>query len=324
MRIARMVAAALSGLCLLAPLAHADDAYPTRPVRIIVPFAPAGSTDVVARMLAERLTERLGQPFVVENRAGASGNVGAVTAARSRPDGYTLLFTTSYLTLNAAMTRNPGYDPVRDFSPISIALFAPMLLVARGDSQISTTQDLLNQARANPGRLEYASSGARGPNHAAGELMNSVARVNIVHVPFNGAAPGLTAVVGGHVALAVTTLVSAQPLLQSGQLKSIALFSNRRLAALPDVPTFQEAGLQGLDVGTFFALLAPAGTPEPIVQRLYRAMNEAMRTPQMQRSAAELGAEVIANTPAEFASYIRTDLDRWTRLARDVPELRGD
>ena len=313
----RLAIAALACSC-TATFAQTAATYPSRPVKIIVPFAPAGSSDILARTVAGILSKELGQTFVVENRAGASGNIGAEAVAKAEPDGYTLLFTTTNLTLNPAVTKVLPYNAVTDFVPVTMVAFAPMLLIKGPQVQANSIRDLVAEIRKQPGKFNFSSSGKGGTPHLAGELFRMSANLDMTHIPYNGAAPALNDVASGQVQLTFTTYISARPLMSGKKVTALAVASRERLSALPDVPTFEEAGVKGVEIGTMFGLLAPAKTPPEIVQRLYGALAKAGQSAEFKAQIAEQGGNVVLNTPADYATYIRTDVARWKDLVTKV------
>ena len=294
-------------------LAMAQSDYPNKPIKIIVPFAVAGSTDILARGLAQALSLELGQSVVVDNRPGASGNIGAQAVAKAAPDGYTLLYTSTNLTANPAQMNVP-YDVARDFAPISRILFMPLVLVKSSQVQTNSVQELVNVIRAAPGKYNFSSSGTGGGPHIAGEIFKSVAGLDMTHVPYNGAAPALTDVAAGVVPLSFTTYASAQALLKTDKLSAVAITGKRRLDSLPQVPTFEESGLRGLDIGVMNGLLAPANTPQPVIDKIYAAVQRAAQRKELKAHVLDQGAVLLAEDPAQFGAYIRADLQRWKEL----------
>jgi tripartite-type tricarboxylate transporter receptor subunit TctC len=311
-----------AALCAATQPAQASDTYPSKPVRIIVPFNAGGSTDVVARAVAQRLTKELDSSFIVENKAGGGSAIGTAQVARSTPDGYTLLFTTSYLSLNYALMKNPGYDPVKDFSPVSNLAFMPMVLLVKADLPVKTVADVIKLAKAKPNGLNYSSSGVGGPPHFAGVTFNNLAGVQITHIPYNGAAPALVDVASGLIDMSFSTFSSALPLLKGGKVRAIAVASKERFPEFPDVPTFTESGLPGMDMPTMYALLAPANTPKPIVDKLYGVMARAAKDPAMRKLIAEQGGQVVGNSPQELAAFVREDVARWNNLVKTTPGVQ--
>jgi len=307
------------GLLVLPAAARAEAAgdYPSKPIRVIVPWAPGGSTDILARTTAERLTAALKQPVIVENRPGASGNIGAEAVARAAPDGYTLLFTSTNLTLNPAVIAHTPYDPIRDFTGVSMVAFAPMLLITRAGFAGDTLEGLIDYGKAHPGKLNFSSSGAGGAPHLAGEMFRMATGLDMVHVPYTGAAPALTDVLSGQVQMTFTTYISAQGMLASGQMKALGAASQERLDVLPDTPTFREQGLD-IEIGTMFGLLAPAGTPRPAIDRLYAVIRQAAADPAFQRQIAQQGGSVVADDPDHYNAYLREDVAKWARLVKQL------
>ena len=306
---------------LFAPLAASAANYPDKPVKIVVPFAAAGAADILARAVANMLTVKLGQSFIVENRAGASGNIGAQRVAQAVPDGYTLLFTTTNLTMNPAMGTDLPYDAVKDFSPVTMVAFAPMILVKSPSVKAATASELVAEIRAHPAKYNFSSSGVGGAPHMAGELFRLKEDLKVVHVPFAGAAPALNDVSSGQVQYSFTTFVSAQAFLHGDRVVPLAVTSDKRLSSLPQVPTFDEVGIKGMAIGTMFGLLAPANTPPEVVQALYRTLSEAGATPEFQKQIRELGAEMVLDTPVEYAAYIAADVQKWKELLSKIGKI---
>ena len=316
MKVAELVvAASVAAIGLSAAAVHAQF-YPNKPIRVVVPFAPGGSTDIVARAFGQKLSEALGQSVVIDNRGGAGGNIGSALIAKAATDGYSLLFTTSYLMVNPSVFKDVPYDPVKDFAPISILAFAPMALFVNPQVPAHTVKEMVALAKAQPGKLNYSSSGSGGPPHLAGELFKLNAGVDIQHIPYSGAAPALTEMISGRIQMTFTTLLSAQGFVKAGRIRGIAVASSKRSAAAPDLPTFSEGGLPGVEIGTMFAALAPAKTPQPVIARLHGEIDKMLKTPYMRDLILGQGAEIIGNTPAEFAQYIKDDVAKWAGLTR--------
>ena len=292
--------------------APARAAYPERPITLIVPFAPGGPSDIIARILANALSHTLGQQVVVDNRAGASGNIGMGQAARATPDGYTLLLTSTAIAVNPALFKKLPYDPFKDFAPVSELVNAPNVLVVRPDSGINSVADLVAQAKANPTRFNYASPGAGTKSHLTGELLKLRAGINMVHVPYRGAGPAAQAVVSNTTQIGSVALAAAEVLIQGGTLKALAVTSEKRWFSLPAVPTMIESGYPGFISDTFNALFAPAGTPREIVALLVRESRAAFQRPDAREQARRAGFEVVAGTPEQLAA----------RLAAEVPAVR--
>jgi tripartite-type tricarboxylate transporter receptor subunit TctC len=302
-------------LALLTGSAFAQDGYPTRPLKLILPFPPGGGTDILGRQMAEKLGERLGQPVVTENRGGAGGNVGAEAAAHSAPDGYTLVLVAPSLAISPTLYSKLNYDAVKDLQPITLVATIPNILVTQ-PSLGPTLRDFIAQAKQKPGEYNFGSGGAGTSNHLGGELFNIVAGTKLVHVPYKGVNLAMQDVLAGRIQLVVIGLPAALPHIRSGRLRALAVISPHRLAALPDVPTAAEAGLPNFDVTTWYGILTPAGVPRPIVERLNRELVAIMNSPEMKESLARQGTEVRTSTPEEFAAYIREEIAKWGDVIR--------
>jgi tripartite-type tricarboxylate transporter receptor subunit TctC len=289
--------------------------YPQKPVRMIVPFPPGGATDVFARLLAAKLTESMGQQFIVEQRPGASGVIGAELAARAAPDGYTLwVGQASNLAINQHLMKKLPYDPVKDFTPITLMTTSPNLLVVHPSLPVRTIKDLVTLAKSKPGAINYASSGSGSPGHLAAAYFNTVAKIDMVHIPYKGAAPALLDVIAGQAQLYFTAPVSAQPYAQSGRVRQIAVTSAKRFALLPDVPSVAEAGFPGFDIASWWGLLGPAGLPKDMVARLNAETSKAIDSGDTKDRLAGQGVMVATNTPEQFAAYIRSEIANWGRI----------
>ena len=289
--------------------------YPTRPVRVLVGFPPGGGTDIMARVLAPKLSEYLGQQFVVENRPGATTNIASAMVATAAPDGYTLLFTTSALAINKSLYKNLTYDAERDFAPISVFAESPNLLVAHSSAG-ATVKDLLAQARAKPGTMNYSSAGAGTSQHLAGELFKARTGAQIVHIPYKGTAASLTAVIAGEVQFSFANVPAILGHVKSGRIRALAVLSPRRSELMPDVPTMQEAGVAGVEVPVWYALLAPAATPREIVKVLADATARAARSPELKQRLVEQGTEPVGNSPEEFAKMLKEEIVRWAEVVK--------
>ena len=301
---------------LFAPFAAAQDNYPSRPVKLIVPFPPGGATDIVGRLVAQKLQEALGQPVVVENKAGAGSNIGSDMVAKAAPDGYTLLLGTIANATNMSIYKNMPYDTLRDFAPVTQTMSAPSVLVVTPSLPVSNLKELIAFAKAQPGKLSFASSGAGGSPHLAGELLKLRAGIDIIHVPYKGAAPALVDVVSGVVSMGFKTALSAIPHMQSGKLKPIAVAANKRLAQIPNVPTMAEAGLADFEVSSWNGILAPAKTPPEIVAKLNRELVRILATQDVKDRFAAQAAEPIGSTPEQFRAYIKSEIDRWGQVVK--------
>ena len=289
--------------------------YPSRAVRMVVGFPPGGGTDIMARVLAPQLSQSLGQPFVVENRPGATTNIASDLVAKSAPDGHTLLFTTSSLAINASLYKNLTYDALRDFAPVSVFAESPNLLVAH-TSAGANVKELLAQAKAKPGTMNYSSAGAGTSQHLAGELFKARTGVNIAHIPYKGTAASLTAVIAGEVHFSFANVPAILGHVRSGRIRALAVLAPKRSELMPEVPTIQEAGVSDVIVPVWYALLAPAGTPREIVKTLNDATVRAARDPALKQKMVEQGADPVGNTPEEFAKLLREEVAKWAEIVK--------
>jgi tripartite-type tricarboxylate transporter receptor subunit TctC len=294
-------------------------AYPSRPVRIIVTTGPGGQGDITARLLAAKLTEALGQSFYVENIGGGGGNIAMGTAARAAPDGYTILGATSNLVTNVGLYAKLPYDPDKDFAPISLLCSSPHLLAVHPSVPANNVRELIALIKASPpGKFSFASAGRGTPAHLAGELFKLTFGLDVTHVPFNGGGPASAAVVAGHVQLAVPALPTSSTYVRGGQLRGLALFSSKRASAMPDIQTMQEATGEDLPADIINGFVVPAGTPQPIVDTLYREVIKVMALPEVKDKLAGMGFDPVASTPEEFRNWMKRELGRWTQVIRDA------
>ena len=288
--------------------------YPSKPVRLVVGFPPGGGTDINARLLAAKLPEFLGQPFVVENRPGAATNIATELVARSAPDGYTILVTTSTVAINPAVYPKLPFDVLRDFAPVSIFSDSPNVLVVRAALAAKDVGELVALARAKPGVLNYSSAGSGTTQHMTGELFKLRTGTDIVHVPFKGTAPSLTTLIAGDVDMTFANIPSILPHVRAGRLRALAVAGDKRSELMPEVPTMKEAGVDGVEVTIWYGVLAPAATPRDIVGTLAAAVIKAARSPDIRSRLLEQGAEPIGNTPEEFAKQLREEVARWNKV----------
>ncbi len=307
-------------LALAIGAAGAQSDYPVRPVRIIVPSPPSGGTDIVARVLAQHFSNAFGQQFFVENKPGAGNVIGIEAAARAAPDGYTLLVSASTIALNSVLYKKVPYDPVRDFAPITLAATAPNILVVNPKLPLKTLADLIAAAKAQPGKLSYGTPGIGTSPHLCMELFKSMAGVDLQHVPYKGTAAAVMDIIGGQIDVAFATALTAKPLIDAGRLRALAVSGPRRVEALPGVPPVAEAGVPGYEAMQWYGLLAPAGTPSAIIERVHAEAMVALRSPEMKARLAADGAEPAGTTPAEFGAYIKRELEKWSRV-RDAAHI---
>jgi tripartite-type tricarboxylate transporter receptor subunit TctC len=293
--------------------------YPNRPIRIVVPFPVGGIADTFSRTIGIKLTEVWGQPVVVENKTGAGGNIGAELVAKSAPDGYTLVMgNIGSHAVNVSLFKNIPFDPIKDFVPIAHVLDAEGLLVVNPSVNANSVREILEMARAQPGKLSYASGGLGTTSHLAGELFKSTAKVDIVHVPYKGNSPAITDLLGGQTQMSFATMPTVLPHVKAGKLRAIASIGLARTVALPDVPTVAESGLPGFEVSNWIGLFAPVGTPPEIVAKLNAEVQKIMRSPDVQKRLEAEGARFIPTTPEQFAAFQKDELVKWARIIKDA------
>jgi tripartite-type tricarboxylate transporter receptor subunit TctC len=291
--------------------------YPNRPVSLVVGFTPGGPSDVLARVLGKKLDQILGQPVVIDNRPGAGGNIAAEVVARAAPDGYALLMgNNSILATNAVLYKKVAFDPEKDFEPIALIGSQANILVVNPNVPARSMAELIALAKANPGKLNFASSGHGAAAHLAGELFKSRAGIDIVHVAYKGGAPALQDVIAGHVQMIFATAASVVGHIQSGAVRPLAVTTPRRTSVLPDIPTVAELGIPGFDATTWHGLVVPAGTPRDIVVTLNQTTNAALKSPDVQKSLADLGVDIIGGSSEEFGAYIKSEIPKWTAIVK--------
>jgi tripartite-type tricarboxylate transporter receptor subunit TctC len=309
---------AAAGVLAVRP-AWAADAYPTRPITLIVPFAPGGGTDTVARTIGQTIGGPLGQPVVVDNRPGAGGSLGAGLAARAPADGYTLfLGGVGSHALNPTINPRLGYDPVKDFAPVAWIASAPMVLAVHPSVPANSVQELIAYAKKNPGRLNYASNGNGSSSQLAAVIFNAMAGTDMVHVPYKGLSPAMLDLLSGTVQIMFSSSVAIMPSVQNGKLKVLGVTSPKRMPSLPEVPTIAEQGLPGYETGSWYGILAPAGTPPDVVERLNREINKALQNPDLRAKLTNEGADPVGGTPRDFAEHIRAEIRRIGQYARNI------
>lgn len=303
----------------LASVAVSDaQVYPTRSIRFIAPFAAGGGSDLIARKLAQKLTEALGQSVVVDNRTGGSGVIGADATAKSPPDGHTIMMTTPTFTVNPGLNRKLPYDAIRDFAPISLIATAPHLLAVHPSVPAKSVREVVAIAKARPEQLTFSSGSTGGSSHLSGELFNSMAKIRMTHVPYRGGGQAVVAIVSGEVSLGFVDLVSMLPHVKSGRLRSIALTGLKRSAILPDLPTIAESGYPGFQSGIWYGVLTVARTPPEVIARLNSELLKIVRTPEFLESLAGEGADVVASSPEHFGEFIRTEIARWAKVIKEA------
>jgi len=316
-----LVSIALSMLALTAisPV-HAQDAtatYPNRTVKVVLPFPPGGVADVAGRLIAQKLSENLGHSFVIENRGGAAGNIGAALVQDSTPDGYTIMFTSSSFLINPGLQKVP-YKPVEGFAPISVLSSSPSILAIHPKQTATTMKEMTDWVKKEPGKHSYASAGVGSTPHLQGEMLKQAFGLDMVHVPFPGGAPALQSAVGGHTPVVIAALAPAIPLVKGGELRALAIIGPKRVSALPDVPTMTEAGLPGQETETILLALAPARTPKEIVDKLSREINKVVAMPEVVQKLDSLGFSPMGTTPEQTAERIKSELDLWAKVIKDA------
>ena len=312
--ISRRAMLTVCGAAILSSTARAEN-YPVRPVKIVVPYPPGGSNDIIARILAQKLGEKEGQSFFVENRAGASGNIGAEVVATSAADGYTLLVTAPPpLTTNVALYKSLPFDPATAFAPVALLATVPIVLMVHPSLPVKNVQELIALAKAKPGTLNFGSSGIGSTNHLAGELLKSMTGIDIVHVPYKGAAPAMNDLIAGHIPLMFDNMPAVLPQVKAGAVRAIAVAGAKRAAALPDVPTVAESGVPGFEAFSWFGSVAAAKTPAPVLEKLESDIAAILATPDMKTRLADLGAEPGSVTGAAFGQFLAADRAKWTKI----------
>ena len=314
-----LLACALASATL--PAAHAQApaaSWPSKPIRWVVPFPPGGAMDAIARTLGEKAGKTLGQPFVIENKPGAGGNIGADFVAKQPGDGYTLMITSIGMATNKPLYGKLSYDPIKDFAPVSLLAVVPNVLVTNATQpDVKTAKDVIAAARKTPGKLTYASAGNGTSIHLAGEVFTSLAQVDMLHVPYKGSGPAVSDLLGGQVNYMFDSITSARPHIESGKLRALGVTTAKRSKTLPNVPTLAEAGLPGYEVSPWFAVFMPAATPKDIVAKVNAALLEAMNDPDVVKRFETIGAEPVGSTPEEMAQHLARESERWTKLIQE-------
>ncbi len=296
-------------------LGAAAQAYPTKPITIVVPFSAGGTTDILARLVGQYLTTELGQPVVVDNKAGAGGNIGGALAAKAPADGYTLFMgTVGTHAINAALYKKMPFDHVKDFAPLSRVANVPNLLVAHPSQPFKTVPEMIAYAKANPGKINFGSPGNGASPHLSGELFKSMAKVELTHIPYKGSAPAVSDLLGNQIAIMFDNMPSVIPHVRSGKLRAIAISTAKRSPELPDVPTIAEAGVPGYEAVSWFGLFAPAATPKPVLDKLSTALSKVLANPEVQKKISAQGGETVNETPAQFAAFIRSETTKWGKV----------
>jgi len=309
-----LLRALLTAVAVLASTACPAQKYPDRPVRVLVPFPAAGGTDILARLFLQKVSERLGANFVIDNRAGAGGTIGTEIVAKAPPDGYTILVCSSSHTINPSVYKKLGYDPIRDFAPVTMLASGPGLLVVHPSVPARNVKELIAFAKSKPGQLIYASAGNGTPPHLAAELFKSMAGIDMVHIPYKGNVPAFVDLISGAVQVSFPTITSGLPQVRAGKLRGLGVTSKERSSVMPEVPTIAESGLPGYESTTWYGMLAPAGTPATIVRTLHDQMVAVLKLEDIREKLLVQGLEPVGNTPAEFSSIIASELTKWRKV----------
>ena len=303
----------------LAPHLAAAETYPERPIRFVVPYAAGGTTDLLSRAIAQKLSEAIGQPVVPDNRPGAGGNVGAEIVAKSPPDGYTMLMApVSPMAINVTLYGNKmTFNPEKDFAPITLVAKVPLVLVVHPSLPVKTLQELIALAKSKPGQLNYGSAGNGSSNHLVGEMLKTAAGIDIVHIPYRGGGPAMMAVVAGQIDMLVGQVPTVASMVNSGRLRAIAVSGAKRSPALPEVPTIAESGLPGFDATAWYSIVVLAGTPKPIIARLHTELVKILNSPDIRARLISEGADVETSTPEELAAFVRAEIPKWAKAVKD-------
>jgi tripartite-type tricarboxylate transporter receptor subunit TctC len=313
----RVLSASLS-LAGVLPLAAPAQPYPSHPLRIVVPFAPGGASDVVGRLLAQKLGESMGQTVVVDNRPGAGANIGIGVAAKAQADGYTLLVASSAFTVNPSLYATIPYDPYKDFQPVTCVGSSPNILAVHPAFPAKSVKELIELVRAQPGKHNYASTGTGTTPHLSGEMFRLAFKLDLNHIPFNGAGPELQAVLSGQVPVGFASVPSFAPQVKAGQLRGLAVTADKRTAALPEVPSMGELGIAGMAGDTFQGVFVPAGIPKPVFTRLHKEIMQALALPDVRERLSAIGLEPVSNSPQAFAAQVKADIAKWRKVIQDV------
>jgi tripartite-type tricarboxylate transporter receptor subunit TctC len=317
-RLVRSLAALLGAACLAVPVVALAQAYPTKTVNIVVPWPPGGPSDIAARPMAKGLTDDLKQSFIVDNKGGAGGNIGSAFVSKAPADGYTLLITSSApIVINPSLYKDMTFDPSKDLAPITNLLRVPLVLVVNPSVPAKNLQELIAYIKAQKGGLQYASSGNGTPQHLTSELFKTTAKLDMVHVPYKGSAPAITDVVAGHVPIMFDSTIAIVPQIKAGKVRAIAIASAKRSSVLPDVPTFEEAGMKGFESYAWYGFFAPAKTPHDVIAKLNAAALKVMKGPEWQKVLAETGSENVGETPEQFGTFTKAEATKWAKVVKD-------
>ena len=317
-RAVHWISTILGAIVLATSVGAFAQAYPIKPVTIIVPWPPGGPSDIAARPMAKALTEEMKQTFIIDNRGGAGGNIGTAMVTKAAPDGYTLLITSSApIVINPSLYKQMPFDPQKDLAPITNLLRVPLILVVHSSVPAKNLRELIAYVNSQKGKVQYASSGNGTPQHLTAELFKATAKLDMVHVPYKGSAPAITDLIGGHVPIMFDSAIAILPHIKSGKVKAIAITSARRSSILPDVPTFDESGMKGFESYAWYGFFAPAKTPKEIITKLNADALKAMKQPEWQKVLAETGSENVGDTPEQFAAFVKAEGAKWAKVVKD-------
>jgi tripartite-type tricarboxylate transporter receptor subunit TctC len=304
-------------MCALAIHGALAQTYPSKPIRFIMPYPPGGSSDILARPIANEMTRSLGQSVLIDYKPGAGSTIGADVVAKSPPDGYTIIMLLTAHAINASLMKNLPYDTVKDFASITLAATLPLVVVVNSQAPINTVQDLINAAKAAPGKLNYGSAGAGNTSHLAVEYFKTAVGIDIAHVPYKGSGPAVTGLMGREVDLMFDSLSSSLAQIQGGRFRAIGVSTAKRSHVLPQVPTIQESGVSGFDISAWYGVFAPAGTPVPIVQKLNAEIIKAMAAPEAKKAIEAVGYQIVGSTPAQLDAHVKSEMARWAKVVKD-------
>ena len=292
--------------------------YPSRSVRVIVPYAPGGGSDILGRLLAAKISDDFGQQFVIDNRAGGNATIGTQMLARAAPDGYTLGVLDTALTINPGLFAKLPYDAIKDFAPITLIASSPLILVVHPSVPVKTAKELIALAKAQPGQLTFSSAGGGTASHLSQELFKSITRINVIHVPYKGAGPAMTALLAGEVAMSFSLPAAIPPHVKAGRARALAITGAKRFPGFPDIPTLNETSVEGVEADPYWGMFAPAGTPQPIINRLHEVFVKHINAQDMSKRLIDMAFVTVANTPAEFGAYLRADLVKWGKVIKEA------
>ena len=320
----RLTLFALLSFLFAATAANGASDYPNKPIRFVVPFPPGSTLDTVGRIMGQKLAERLGQPVVIDNRPGAGGNVGYEFVAKAKPDGYTIVINSAGLAISPSLYKKLNFDPIKDLAPISLVAQIPIMVLVRPSLPVKSLKELVDYAKTNPGKLSFGTGGVGTGPHLAGELFKTLAKIDIVHVPYKGAGPAMMSMIGGEIDMMLIVVPTALPQIQAGKVRALAVLSNERFPSLPNVPTAKEAGIDNWEVAVWYGVLAPAGTPRDIVDRLSAEWTKIAAMPDTMEKMQSAEVEPISGTPEQFSAFLKAETVRWAKVIKEANILSID